>query len=207
MSSTRIIIALVGLFTVAGCSHPAGGSTPAANDSAVAPTPTPTPADDEGLPTKGASCLADTDCDEGGICEGEGCGDETPGTCVYPAARSCTRDSRVYCGCDGETFRSSGSCPGRRYASKGECPGGDGDDGTTPAPATGRADGEACTSAEQCEGGVCEGEGCGDDQPGVCTSNKRACTRDYRAYCGCDGTTFHGSGSCPGQRFSHRGEC
>ncbi|MCH9687056.1 MAG: hypothetical protein K0V04_36815, partial [Deltaproteobacteria bacterium] len=47
----------------------------------------------------------------------------------------------------------------------------------------------------------------GDDLPGQCASNERACTRDYATYCGCDGQEFHGSGSCPGQRYAHRGEC
>jgi hypothetical protein len=35
----------------------------------------------------------------------------------------------------------------------------------------------------------------------------RPCTKDYREYCGCDGTLFHGSGSCPGQRFQDRSAC
>ncbi len=65
------------------------------------------------------TCLSDADCD-GGVCEGQGCGDDEPGTCK-PKSRMCTRDSRAYCGCDGQTFRGSGSCPGRRYAAQGEC--------------------------------------------------------------------------------------
>jgi len=67
----------------------------------------------------GASCLAGAEC-ASGVCEGQGCGNDTPGTCM-PAARRCTRDLRPYCGCDGKTFRTSGSCPGQRYAAKGEC--------------------------------------------------------------------------------------
>lgn len=69
----------------------------------------------------GASCLSGADC-ASGICEGLGCGEESPGVCM-PQMRPCTRDLRPYCGCDGETFRTSGSCPGKRYASKDACPG------------------------------------------------------------------------------------
>lgn len=68
-------------------------------------------------------------------------------------------------------------------------------------------DGEACLQATDCESGVCEGRGCTDEEPGVCMSAQRMCTRDYRPYCGCDGTTFHGSGTCPGQRYLHEGTC
>lgn len=71
-----------------------------------------------GTPT--GSCRSDADCLDGGVCEGQGCGDTEPGTCA-PRSRMCTRDSRPYCGCDGQTFRASGSCPGRRYAHAGEC--------------------------------------------------------------------------------------
>jgi hypothetical protein len=76
-----------------------------------------------------------------------------------------------------------------------------------PPPASaGRADGAACTTAADCAGGVCEGEGCGPDE-GRCASKQRMCTRDFQTYCGCDGKEFHGSGSCPGGRFKKRGLC
>ncbi|MCP4504358.1 MAG: trypsin-like peptidase domain-containing protein [Deltaproteobacteria bacterium] len=68
------------------------------------------------------------------------------------------------------------------------------------------ANGASCDDAEQCEGGVCEGQGCGKMQ-GVCASLDRVCTKDHRAFCGCDGTTFYGSGSCPGARFVERRPC
>jgi hypothetical protein len=106
----------------------------------------------------------------------------------------CTRDLRTYCGCDGQTFQSSGSCPGKRFANPGEC-------------STGLADGSKCTSAKECASGICEGEGCGDDKPGTCMSKQRQCTMDLRQYCGCDGKTHEGSGSCPSLRFSKRGKC
>ena len=71
----------------------------------------------------------------------------------------------------------------------------------------GVADGGACLAATDCQSGVCEGEGCGDDTPGVCVASNRACTRDLRPYCGCDGQTFRTSGSCPGRRYSSRTMC
>jgi hypothetical protein len=104
----------------------AGGSEVPAG--AVDPGPDPaadggaTP-DDGGAttPPTTTTCLRDADCGDG-VCEGQGCGDAEPGTCVAKN-RMCTRDSRPYCGCDGQTFRASGTCPGRRYASEGECSG------------------------------------------------------------------------------------
>ena len=74
--------------------------------------------------------------------------------------------------------------------------------GTTP-----KADGASCLAADECQSGVCEGEGCGADQPGTCAPKTRGCTRDLRPYCGCDGQTFRTSGSCPGKRFSARAAC
>jgi hypothetical protein len=80
--------------------------------------------------------------------------------------------------------------------------------GYEPAPADpGPSNDLSCLTGADCESGVCEGMGCGDDQPGRCVTEDRRCTRDYAAYCGCDGQTFHGSGSCPGARYSAKGEC
>jgi len=66
---------------------------------------------------------------------------------------------------------------------------------------------QACLLTDDCVDGVCEGEGCSNDAPGVCVARARPCTRDLAVYCGCDGQTFRGSGSCPGRRFAHRGAC
>ena len=65
-----------------------------------------------------AGCSTDSEC-PGGICEGQGCA-PGEGRCVSNR-RACTRDLVSYCGCDGVTFRASGTCPGRRYASRGPC--------------------------------------------------------------------------------------
>ena len=88
----------------------------------VDPTPPSTqPPVEQAKKTDGASCLAGDECSSG-ICEGQGCGEATPGKCM-PRGRGCTRDLRTYCGCDGKTFRSSGSCPGRRYSATNSCEG------------------------------------------------------------------------------------
>lgn len=74
----------------------------------------------------------------------------------------------------------------------------------TPGP---RADGEPCLAPADCASGVCEGEGCADNQPGTCAPELRACTRDLVPYCSCEGETFRTSGSCPGKRYSARAAC
>jgi len=139
----------------------------------------------------GANCDTDADCGSG-VCEGFGCG-AGQGICM-PADRRCTRDLRPYCGCDGATFRASGSCPGQRYAHRGECG----------AP---RAAGGPCAADDQCASGICEGPGCGEAETGVCAAAGRMCTADVVPYCGCDGKTFGASSGCPQRRFAHRGKC
>ena len=73
-----------------------------------------------------------------------------------------------------------------------------------------------------CNGGSCEYTGCktdaecatgqscgftqGCDTPGVCGPPKM-CTKDLVPYCGCDGTEFRGSSTCPARAFRHRGKC
>ena len=68
-------------------------------------------------------------------------------------------------------------------------------------------DGGLCEKASECASGVCEGQGCTAERKGICMARNRSCTRDLRTYCGCDGQTFRGSGSCPGRRFSARSSC
>jgi len=179
---------------------PAAGKTPSAPP-AAAKTPTAPPAGGEKtLAAVGAACDSAADC-ETGVCEGEGC---APGRGRCAAKnRSCTRDRRAYCGCDGNTFYSSGSCPGRRFASRGACGAAGGGSGAAKL----LADGAACRAGPECQSGICEGEGCGSASKGVCVSRQRRCTADIRAYCGCDGVTFTGSSTCPGRRYAGRGEC
>ena len=176
----RLNSALIAVFTITAC----GSSPPPA-------PPSPPP------PTKkamGESCDAGEECSSG-ICEGEGC-NPGQGICA-PMDRACTMDLAPYCGCDGATFEASSGCPGKRYSARGPC---------APPPPAKKAVGESCDAADECEAGICEGQGCGPGQ-GVCAANDRRCTRDMHAYCGCDGKTFRASGTCPGQRFSARKAC
>jgi hypothetical protein len=71
----------------------------------------------------------------------------------------------------------------------------------------GEPDGAPCLVGPECASGVCEGEGCSDDRPGTCAPRSRACTKDLRQYCGCDGKAFGASGTCPGRRFAARAPC
>jgi hypothetical protein len=98
------------------------------------------------------------------------------------------------------------SLPSSGYRPQPAQPGPTTDPTPTPKPTSGRADGAACNASDECASGICEGEGCGDNQ-GTCAPKARGCTRDLRQYCGCDGKTFQASGSCPGQRFSKRDAC
>lgn len=72
--------------------------------------------------------------------------------------------------------------------------------------AAGQPDGAACLVSADCASGICEGPGC-TEQPGTCAPRQRACTKDLREYCGCDGKTFQSSGSCPGSRYQSPGAC
>lgn len=131
---TFLLLSIVVGALVAACSTnvgtapaaPATTQQPEAPTDAAAPAGDPDVEDSAGASTRAAgdSCTAADQCGSG-VCEGEGCGDDTPGTCAAPH-RMCTRDARSYCGCDGKTFVSSGTCPGQRYASTGAC---DGDPG------------------------------------------------------------------------------
>ncbi|MCB9684586.1 MAG: hypothetical protein H6738_04690 [Alphaproteobacteria bacterium] len=64
-----------------------------------------------------------------------------------------------------------------------------------------------CLTGADCPSGVCEGVGCDEDHPGVCAEDMRACTRDLRPYCGCDGETFLAGGNCPMRRYRNKGPC
>lgn len=68
-------------------------------------------------------------------------------------------------------------------------------------------DGEACYGAGECASGVCEGEGCGVEQPGKCVAASRACSASEQVFCSCAGQAFRAPGDCPAQRFSRRGAC
>ena len=126
-----LVVALLALPTACKKTDPSApvplpGSAPVPGPTPLpvpVPVPVPVPASVQGDPPTDApaSCLSTADCPTGSLCEGEGCGPETPGTCIGNN-RACTRDLRPYCGCEGQTFLSGGTCPLRRYAHKGPCP-------------------------------------------------------------------------------------
>jgi hypothetical protein len=77
-----------------------------------------------------------------------------------------------------------------------------------PPPAPGSVpDGGPCLDAANCASGICEGQGCDEALPGICAPRMRPCTRDLRAFCGCDGLTFRSSSSCVGRRYAAAGPC
>lgn len=118
MTRALLVVALLTACGPRNGSQPAAPPTPEDTPAPTAtPAPTPTPAAGK---ADGETCLAAADC-ASGICEGQGCDDDTPGTCKS-AARMCSMDLQPYCGCDGETFQASGTCPGRRFEAKGVCP-------------------------------------------------------------------------------------
>lgn len=80
---------------------------------------------------------------------------------------------------------------------------------SAPAPAAAgtRANGESCSSGDECQSGICEGMGCDERSMGTCMTKDRPCTYDWVPFCGCDGETFNGSGVCPGKRYKHTGAC
>ena len=81
------------------------------------------------------------------------------------------------------------------------------EDGSAAGDRKGEPDGAPCLVGPECASGVCEGEGCSEDRPGTCAPRSRACTKDLRQYCGCDGKSFGASGTCPGRRFAARAPC
>jgi hypothetical protein len=191
-------VALFCLFFMLGCpvsvAPPTPPSAPRTYPDPVPNGPSPTTKADHG-----GACSTASDCISN-ICEG-GCG-AGQGVC-QSAKRMCTMDIVPFCGCDNVTFETSSSCPGRQFIARGACK------ATAVGNPTGSAltDGAACFTPEDCASGICEGLGCDAKSPGVCAAKARSCTRDLRTYCGCDGVTFQGSGSCPGKRFSSRGAC
>ena len=65
----------------------------------------------------------------------------------------------------------------------------------------------ACRTGSDCAANeLCMGpEGCGVQW--TCRAGPIGCTADLSPFCGCDGTTFFGSSSCPTRPFVHRGAC
>ena len=150
------------------------GTKPNSPD-ASAPPPNGSPAttstiDEQPSGDGGAKpCNSNAEC-EGGVCEGEGCGD-MEGRCA-PATGRCalaTCERTV----DATARRSPDPADVRAGASRAaasvrrrSCP-----------------MARKCLAAAECSSGICEGEGCGDAQPGKCVAKSRQCTIDLRQYC------------------------
>lgn len=66
---------------------------------------------------------------------------------------------------------------------------------------------EACKAGNECQSGICEGQGCGEAQLGRCMPAARPCFRDLVPFCGCEGLTFRASSNCPRRRYRARGVC
>lgn len=127
-SATLTCFVALAAFTLA-CSSPTPPQTPSETDgvsSADAPVaseappspPTPTPTTPTTPVAGGKACKTSAECERGQVCAGdEGC-DKT-WTCQ--PSPPCTKDYVPYCGCDGQTFRASGSCPGAKYQKRGGC--------------------------------------------------------------------------------------
>lgn len=227
MRKSTILLLVAASFAFVGCHiraratvHAGPGPEPQAGHTssdgqAVTPgqsdAPPPAPSGPNG------GCHSSAECGEGMTCTGEpGCGQ--PWTCQ--PARPCTRDLVPFCGCDGQTFRSSSSCPGRPVRHRGPCesdidssaanpvgPPVSRVEGQRPTPPEGSvAQGGVCASSDQCADGLmCLGtEGC--NTPATCQP-RRPCTADLRPFCGCDGQTFRGSSSCPPRSYAHTGGC
>ncbi len=120
--------ALVALLALVATGCPRSGpptptstaAPPVAPDLDVEPAADDGGVDDEPAVAE-AGCSTNDDCPADHVCEGEGC-EPGAGTCA-PKSRMCTRDLQPYCGCDGVTFRNSGSCPGARFSARGPCEG------------------------------------------------------------------------------------
>lgn len=98
-------------------------------------------------------------------------------------------------GAAGSGGRSSGGAGGTS-GSSGGAHSGDGGSGATGSGATGPCYDEPCSG--NCVGSCAGGWTCETDV---------GCTSDIQQYCGCDGQTFSGSGSCPQLGYASEGAC
>ena len=122
--------------------------------------------------------------------------DGGPGGCAFPDGRVCPFGQTCPAG-DGCNSCSCGrdgtiACTGLACVDAGPPV-------DVPAPGSCRS-GADCPPSMMCDGPA----GCG--VPWSCVP-PHPCTADVAPFCGCDGATFYGSSSCPGQMYQSRGAC
>jgi hypothetical protein len=134
-------------------------------------------------------------CNPGGmlVCSTRACADAGPPGClllndaICPFGQRCMIDRCTECFCDN---RGGLTCSNR-------CADAGSPDVVPP---------RSCRSSGECPRGMmCDGPA-GCDVPWTCVP-LRPCTADVAPFCGCDGRTFYGSSSCPGQVYRSRGGC
>jgi hypothetical protein len=103
----------------------------------------------------------------------------------------------------GATGTGATSSTGGTSSSGGGSQGGSSSGGDTSTGGTVNAD--ECTASTPCSSGVCTGNSC--EEPWSCAPTNGGCTKDLVQYCGCDGTTFMDSGTCPTRPYSNKGAC